>query len=91
MLESSFSGVGHLQQDRVGRRHCHGIKMGRIIRAGTIAVSPGPTSARHMWLKPSFDPRHTNHFALGVEPHAVLLEILAATSRRRLKMPLASA
>ena len=26
---------------------------------GTIAVSPGPISARHMWLKPSFEPRQT--------------------------------
>ena len=27
--------------------------------AGTIAVSPGPIIARHMWLKPSLEPRHT--------------------------------
>ena len=27
--------------------------------AGTIAVSPGPIIARHMWLKPSFEPRQT--------------------------------
>ncbi len=24
--------------------------------AGTSAVSPGPSRARHMWLKPSFEP-----------------------------------
>ena len=27
--------------------------------AGTSAVSPGPIIARHMWLKPSLDPRQT--------------------------------
>ena len=78
MFDEELLAVGHFQRDHVGRRpgprhRCGPGKYG----AGTIAVSPGPISARHMWLKPSFEPRQTIDFALGIEPHAVLLQILA--------------
>ena len=56
--------------------------------AGTIAVSPGPISARHMWLKPSFEPRQTITSLSGSSRTPYLRKYLPATSRRRLRMPL---
>ena len=37
-----------------------------------MAVSPGPIRARHMWLKPSFEPMRGDDFVVGIELHAVL-------------------
>ena len=55
--------------------------------AGTIAVSPGPIIARHMWLKPSFEPRQTITSSSGSSRTPNCLKYFAATSRRRLAMP----
>jgi hypothetical protein len=52
-----------------------------------MAVSPGPISARHMWLKPSFEPRQTITSS-GSSRTPYFLKYLLATSRRRFKMPL---
>ena len=55
--------------------------------AGTRAVSPGPSSARHMWLNPSFEPIVATTSVSGSRPTPNRFSYLAATSRRRLWMP----
>ena len=55
--------------------------------AGVIAVSPGPIKARHMWLKPSFEPRQTMTSDSGSSRTPYFVRYLLATSRRRFKMP----
>ena len=52
--------VGHFQRDaRCPTASATAYTWTGKYGAGTIAVSPGPISARHMWLKPSFEPRQT--------------------------------
>ena len=51
--------------------------MGREDGAGTIAVSPGPSRARHMWLNPSFEPMSDHDLVIRVEVDAEPLEYLA--------------
>ena len=49
--------VADVERDHVGRGQRDGVDVDREARApGTSAVSPGPSRARHMWLKPSFEP-----------------------------------
>ena len=51
--------------------------------AGTIAVSPGPNQRQAHVAEAFLGAQADDRLGLGIEPHAVLLEILAATSRRR--------
>jgi hypothetical protein len=60
------------------------------VGAGTIAVSPGPISARHMWLNPSFDPKQAMISFSGFSRAPYLRKYRAETSFRRLAMPLAT-
>ena len=52
-----------------------------------MAVSPGPIRAKHMWLKPSFEPRQTMISLSGSSRTPYFFRYLLATSRRRFMMP----
>ena len=55
---------------------------------GMTAVSPGPISARQIWLKPSFEPMQAMISSSGFSRAPYRFQYRLATSRRRLPMPL---
>ena len=84
-------GLGHLQQDGVGRGQGDGVQVGRIgggRHDGRVArPQQGQAEVAEALLRAQAD----DHFPLRVQPHAVdCLKYLLATSRRRLRMPIAS-
>src|SRR3954471_10497907 len=56
--------------------------------SGTIAVSPGPSIARHMWLKPSFEPIVAMTSVSGSSSTPYFFLYFFAASFRRPAIPL---
>ena len=64
MLASSFSAVGHFQQNRIGGGHGHGVQMGRIGWGGHDRRVARPDQRQAYVAEPLFRPQAGNHLPL---------------------------
>ena len=75
-IRQQLLAVGDFQQNRIGGRHRHGVQMGRIGRRRHNRRVARPHQRQAHVAEALFRAEAGDHFALRIEPDAVLLEVL---------------